>query len=186
MKPLLLLLHFLILTGSGISLYDLWADLTRVSTEKVVATIPDIPQISKGESLSPVTARQLFDTLPTAAAASGTAGSDKDTHSAQMDQKKKQYQIRGIFTSDTDRFALLEPDSQKGAPAELQKVTEGAGLEDYTVSAISPRMVRLTDTISGETIRLKAFSRIDAASDSSGKESDTAPKSANKPKKNQQ
>jgi len=183
MKPVLIILHLLMLTGSGLSLYDLWAELSHVHTDKPVTANLILPEMPKPESISLATARPLFDVVQAVSAASEHAISEGESTTVLSDQKKRTFQIKGIFTSRTDRFALLEQDSTKGGQTDIRKVTEGTGLEAYIVSAIGPRVVRLTDTSSGENIRLKAFSRIDADSNSSGIRPDVLPNSVGKSKK---
>lgn len=158
MKPLSIIFHLIIIAASGVSLYGLWEKLSCIQEEKSPFSklnIPDVTTKSQHISISPE--RLLFNVIPPLAMTPEQTKPDGLLADNDQNRKKNVFHVKGIFISDSKRFALIESDSRMGGAVELQKVVEGTRMDDFTVSTIHPRDVSLKDTGSGENIRLKVF-----------------------------
>jgi len=164
MKSLSIALNILLIIGSCFSLFSLWAALSYVDTERSAAATQAFTERALPKLNKPVTNRALFDVIPPVVKVSSPVVEDNmksvpDSTATAMDIHA--YHLKGIFTSGANRFALIQEGSGKNTKAELLRITEGAGVADFTVTGIEPRMVNLTHTDSGEIVWLKVFSRIE-------------------------
>jgi len=162
MKVALISLHLVLIAGFSFSIYRIWYPLTYVQPDKNVFATIKFPELPNYQPVPIANDRSMFDVIPPVPVVSEKTvveGKSSTEHT------KKTFMVKGIFISGTSRFALIEPDSANGDVSELMKVSEGTLLEDFTVSAIGPRVVSLKNSGSGESIRLKTFSRIESTAD---------------------
>ena len=101
--------------------------------------------------------RNVFETKPLELKKQEAAANSADSAMSGKELADFTLQVRGIFTSAHQRFAVIDKVLKKGSKIESVKVSAGDRIAAFTVSRIQSDVVTLVDESTGETAVLKIF-----------------------------
>ena len=142
-------------------LVDLWRQISHQDTRNTAARGIQWISVQKTAQAWVPDGRNLFDSKPIEVKPPAPPAPDPSSiQQAALNEKGLAdftLRVRGIFTSQQKRFAVIDKISKKTSKQESVKVFSGDAVAGFAIKQIQPDVVSLVDSSTNETVILKIF-----------------------------